>query len=1119
MPKKCNNVFPPADEANSNEMVLRYPEPSDSQRRAYQDMKRDQLVNLRGFQSPEEFGAFVEQYTQRAFMTDQASLAASNIGRVNSMSNLLAMYSPSWLGPDNPARQLRDWLRDAQTQGRHLLDTTEFWAKDMGDSAARFQFTATLRDAYNEFLGTAGTKKLSKPDLDLLWADMVELGQKERLMRQNGSNEFSFRAQQRQVNQMFDRARKFGFSDQDISTMMSATKKHADVMDATRGVVNAAGIELQATPNMGYMPRIATDDATFFLRKAEAERLGLDSINSRAAATAANVLKSRNMDDFVVEDVLLYAEAIGMDVPDGGRNLRQKYNKLSSEADKLAERVATRPKGRTDVQQAEMEAKLDKMTTEAGNLREAMQRAEMGASAQVAAHFTDERVLLHDFIERIPPDKLDWMVDNGIIGKVPMTSRRVLEVLKQRYNLPFEGLADLIETDPVRSFELYKRNLSSALGASQLVNDIHVNAPALGLGVTGQVFRENPSQYAGYRPMAQLLEKYKIGTANKAAGDVRLSPYVYDQMDAIMKASTEPAVLASMERPLRSLTAWFKSSVLATPQFIMRNGFEVMIQSWRAGTNMAKMQPAMQYYRDFMRYGPDSLPTEKVFANGQYSVRDLFENAVQSGRLKLSSPIEGVSITGSVRTETERMARMAGYNHNPNAVFDHNNFIPFVQRLGQQLQAEGVIDGTQFALGRLNKAQRQLFENMITPLAMFQDAAVMANLMSTLDDGPWARVGQFFSTTTSPAFANVNDAMRHIDEYIYRYQTGVADNWVKEYVPFWSYMSNAMPAALRGVFREPGQYMAYQRLYAAINGDARSDDEFTEAATPSWFGEMVPVVFRDPQGRDGMWFTVDMSRIDPMMDMVRRVSAISDMGSRAMGNRTGRFDDQINQIMGKGDTDFFADLAGSNLGPVINTVIAAVTQRDAFRGRDFEQESEMFGIELTPKGVFSGGFQRYLADTWLPQLRWVERQAQLAGLANSVEVGPDGEERVRPELTNAFTASLDMLGFNVTTIDIARGLQNTEIGMRVTAFQIRDEVRALESRLKSEQDPEKRHEMMVRAEMLKALQQQVELISEDAEGVLIERGSPTYNDRRDRIRERSEASLEEYYQMQEQINQ
>ena len=1116
----CNNAFPPANEGSSNELSLRYPEPDDSTRRAYHDMKRDQMTNLRGFKSPQEFGQFVQQYMDRSFMTAQASLAASNIGRVTNMGNLIAMYSPSWLGPNNPARQLRDWLMDAKASGEHLLDTAEFWARDLGDSAARFQFSATIRDSYNEFLRTASSRKLSKRDLDGLWADMNELGQKERLMRFNGNNEFSYRVQQRQVAQMFERARSLGFSDVEIDRMMTAAKKHADVYDSARAVVNVAGVDLDATPDLGYFPRQATDDASYFLRRAEAANLGLDGNNSAIAASAAAVLKSRQTFDFVVEDVVLYADAVGINLglPSSVKKVRQSYNTASKAADQYAEKVATRPRGRTDAVQARMEARLEEMTNKAAGLREAMMQAEMRATSAVAAHFTDERILVHDFLERIDPKTLDRLVDSGVIGKVPMPSRRVFQVLKARYNLPFDGLADLIETDPVRSFQQYKQSLQQAMGASQLVNDLHVNAPALGLGVTGQAFREAPTKFDGYRPMQQLLDKYGISTTNMAAGDVRLAPYVYDQMDAIMKASTEPAVMNSLDRIWRDVTSWFKSSVLATPQFVFRNVVEVTMQAWRAGTNLAKMQPAMQYYRDFLRLGPEGLPTEKVFAHGTLSVRDIFENLVQSGRLKMTSPIEGISVSSAVRTETEQLARMLGYKHNPGAVFDANNLMPFLQRLGHQLEAGDVMGAAGFSVRRMNKAQRAMFENMVKPLAWTQDAAVVANLLTTLDDSPWARVGQFFSTSTTPAFDNVVDAMRHVDEYIYRYQTGVADNWVKHYVPFWSYMSNAMPAAFRNILRNPGQHMAYQRLYAAINGDARQDEEFTQAGTPAWFGEMVPIVFRDPEGRDGMWFSVDMSRIDPTADLFRRLSATSDLASKLTGGHPGRFNEQIAQVMGDDSDDFLFDLVGSNMGPIVNTFLAGITQRDPFLGREFQDEDEVFGLKLNGSGNWTGGFQRYLIDTWMPQLRWVERQARITGISSRTEVGPDGQERVRPELTNAFAIALNTLGLSVTTIEVARNLQNTEIDMRVTGFELRDRVRALESKAKSEPDPQAREDILVEAAMLEALMEQVQMVEEYAQEELTESGNLTYTERREVIRERSDENYEMYLEMQGEIN-
>jgi len=1131
MPQHCSQRLLPeyrsrddtnlANNNNSNVPSTRYPEPTNGERRAYQDMKRDQLTNLHGFQSDAEFGMFVRQYMDKAFMTNAAEIASKSYGRISNLGNLIAMYSPSWLGPNNPTRQLRDWLRDAQLTGQHLLSTTEFWAKNMGEAAARFQFTATIREAHADFLNIAGSRNLSKPVLDALWADMVELGQKSRLVQFNGSNEFTYKKMKRKHTALIERARGLGFSDDEISQMVEASARHASVMDATRGVVNVANVELDATPGIGYMHRALTDDASFLLRNARLAEIGLDGANVRYSAAASSVLISRETFDFVVDDVLLYAEAIGVPLSTkNAKKAREAYARVSRAADAYAEKVATRPPGRTNAQQAAMEARYEKMVTEAADRRAGLHVAEREATAAVAAHFTDDRTLLHDFLEVIDPKTLDRLVDNGVIGKAPIESTRLFQVLKDRYNLPFDGLADFIETDPLRSFELYRNKLSVAMGTSQMISEMHVNGVAFGFAVTPQTYRANRAAYRGYRPLSQIMQNHgvPITEANKLASQTMVSPFAFDQMDALLKASTEPAVLGTVGRVWRDFTDWFKTSVLATPEFVFRNMTEVTLQTWRAGTNLARLPMAMQYYRDFMRFGPESLPTDKIFAGNTLSVRDIVERLVSSGRLNMGSPIEGVSVAGAVRTETERAAAMLGYRHDPNAALNLRNFVPFMQRLAAVATHQGLVDGVKFGLTNMSKAQQRLFFNMVKPLAWFEDAAIIANLMSTLDNSAMGRVGQFFSTTTTPYFDNIDEAMRHVDEYLYRYQTGVADSVIKQYVPFWSYMSNAMPAAFRGIMREPGQYMAYQRLYAAINGDAREDEDFTQAATPAHFGQQMPIVFRDPAGREGMWFSVDMSRFDPVADLTRRLGGISDLVGRARGHHTGRFNDEIAQARGLTDRDFFARLA-QNLGPLEQTAIAAITQRHPFFGTEFQQQDEILGVTLNGQGALSGGFQRYMLDTWVPQLRWVEKQARLQGFGpGTTEVGPDGELRTRPEVENLMLRFMNAVGFTTTTMDLVRGLQNTEISMRSLQSDIREQRARLNSRALSEQNPEKRLEMMREIEVLNALEQQVAIVEEDVNRELKENGNLTYNERREVIRERSDANLEQFQRLQSEIN-
>lgn len=1066
------------------------PNETNRTRRQHHNMRRDGMVNLHGFESEEQFFAFVKRYTQGSFMSNAAEVAAKSANRITEAGSLLAKYAPRLLGPDSPINRVRLWMVDAKNVGENLLDSAEFWARDAGDVTARFAFSRTVGQAYERFLMNVKPFNLTRDQMDRLWLDAMELGQAERLLKFDGSNRWTVRRQQKLRGEFINRARGYGLNDTELNALIRDAGEVVKVYDTVRGVARAANTPVDDIAGIGYVARNFTDDFQFRAHRGRMEHIGLRTkLRSNRVQFHTDMHKSRTTYEWIVEDELAVADAVGLHNRDATNALRSRVQKAQADLDAYRTKVNKRPAGRADSVHERMVETLRGKENALQDAKDALVDEMEDAFAQLAIHMNDDRVLSYDFLNhRLSNEDLDRLVDNGVIGKMPMTSTRVFDVLTQRYQLPYAEVAEMIKTDPVASFDLYKRNLSHSLGMSQLINEMHVNAPQFGFGVMAEEFSTNSSKYPGYKPINALIEKYGIDIESDGARRVYLQPEVWEQLDAVMKFSVEPAAQNAFLRFWDDMTSWWKTSILATPRYLFLNTAEVVLQSWRGGTNMMHVGHAARYLRDYIRYGPDALPDVKRFGrNQEYSIRDIFENAVQTGRLQHKVPMADVA-----SDDLGRMRHSLHRANNPEAALDPKNLPRFVNYMKATLAHHGAMDGLGYAAGAANRAQRSLFTKLTGPVAFAQDAAAIANIMSTLDHSLMGNVGQFFSTGTRPKFDDILGAMRHADEYHYRFgNEGRLDQYMKRIIPFWGYMSTSMPAQWRHMIRQPGQFMAYTRLYAAVNGDARKDEEFTQAATSSWFGDTMPIVLRDPLNRDHMWMTLDLGRIDPMADMLVRLQQLSESTARNLGyDHVGRFDEQIDAVRGETEDDLFSWLL-DNSHPAIQSVLAFSEQEHPFFGSEFKNRDEFMGVELVGEGRFSGGFQKYLVQTWVPQLNMVDDKLRELGFTDQTYINAYGEEAQRPELARTYLRALQVIGAPIDIVDGYRNLQFSSTDMYYVSNELEQEIRSLRSQAEKETSDDKRAELIREMAKLEALQLQVEGVMEDIDGYLEDRDVPT----------------------------
>lgn len=123
------------------------------------------------------------------------------------------------------------------------------------------------------------------------------------------------------------------------------------------------------------------------------------------------------------------------------------------------------------------------------------------------------------------------------------------------------------------------------------------------------------------------------------------------------------------------------------------------------------------------------------------------------------------------------------------------------------------------------------------------------------------------------------EAVGRVNQYFFRYDNrGQFDEWMRHVRPFWMFQSRNMHSIFRMMVREPGRFMAYQRLFAALNEPEQEEDPIPYGAVPDWINETAPHfwVIRDDQGNPISYFTLPRAQIDNIAAGTQDITANMD---------------------------------------------------------------------------------------------------------------------------------------------------------------------------------------------------------------------------------------------------
>lgn len=564
------------------------------------------------------------------------------------------------------------------------------------------------------------------------------------------------------------------------------------------------------------------------------------------------------------------------------------------------------------------------------------------------------------------PETISALVDNGILSKLPLTSRELVDRMHDVFQMPFEKLNEVFATDWNRGMQIYQKQLDGLAGRSGYINMVVSNAingnwgvstaeklanpemkdfvPLLSRGKT--VPGAIPEEYLGRFGMgASSLKEFRQTQGQyhnlSMLENIWVHPTVAQMIDATLEIQTDPFVTTSLARVMHDIHTRFRALALTTLEYIPRQIHQSFVMAGAGGGDLLRI-PEMLTKTLLSQIGGIPIDkflntTKKVYktASGEMLTEaELWHYLQKIGYIGDFEPLTGDAlspnsyhpwnVTSAIRSARATLALDNGF-----------------ARLGMQIGG-----GIGQSIDRATYPMRWS-NNWVDNASRF---ASLASSMKRADAGsPSHILAAARRAATGGGFLThrtVEDAVEHWRNYFYIYDDyakydKVLSNYV---VPFWGFHAKNMPAVMRHIVQHPTRYIAAQRLYALANSPVANDDRLTEGSVQPWLTHTAPIYFRVPGGRrDGRdaFYAVPMSSIDPYAEITQSLSDAGSAVLNSFGVRTSRpTAERLQDMPWSGThTNNLINQLLQNTYPAYQAIVQTATGTDLQTGQPVDNES------------------------------------------------------------------------------------------------------------------------------------------------------------------------------------
>lgn len=728
---------------------------------------------------------------------------------------------------------------------------------------------------------------------------------------------------------------------------------------------------------------------------------------------------------------------------------------------------------------------------------------------------------LHSFVRDVLPEKLgaqsaevvDSLIDMGYMSRIPMTSTELFDYMKQRYQLPFKHLNELMQTDFGKMANLYRNQAKLLAGRSFIAHGTFRAAIEEGWGVTSvqrtldmdtygdwvQLTGTRMTNHDTVIPYAQGARFLKEN-AIIAGSRVYVHPVVADLYKAQTRVLSDPNQMGFISRFIWDVQSKYKAMGLFTSGFVFRQLYTPVFQIWAGGgrldTYFNDMRRVMSRAASLkiQRRSLDTFDevfddTKKIykFREGEFiTERQLWRETLKSGLASEVVPWLGAA------------AERPYYKPSTNVVETirrHANYTRDVLNRRDKLGFRGVAAGLyRQGSDAVDNFSDKLFHGTLITNVLFDNVGRFALMKALTDD-----------TTTNKAIRaaqgnfryhlDFDEASERVRQFFFLYDDpGQFDGIMKHVYPYWMFMSRNTFSIFRMMVREPGKFMAYQRLFAAFN-EAEDTEDVPKGAVPGWTGSpLVNHVWvrRDENDNPVEIFSLPRSQMDPVAEGVESVTGMADIVLSMFGiwpeATGGTIDDRLN------DLDWSSTRTNRALNQIFQGTYPPLQQAyieatAALTGNPVNprtgQEIPTGPLERTDfLGIRMHPIQRLRYENLFPVLRNIDRSNPGNLFGTPPEFDEEGNlikegtpswtgGRRKPRSSDFRTwwqRTLAVVGFNVYSFDVMEQLGwrqvDIEKALEEGTWAINDQIRIVEESVGDEQRFNREYETL---QELKAL--------------------------------------------------